>query len=232
MSTVTGNVVILAQKTNPELEGHVIASALAIIAGAIICAIGLARCGWIVDFISLAAISAFMTGSAINIAAGQVPTMMGITGFSTRDATYLVIINILKNLGKTQLDAAMGLTALAMLYLIRSACNFGARRLPSRKKLFFYLSTLRTVFVILLYTMISWLVNRTIKSSSQAHFKILGTVPRGKSSSAMFGGKLADLSNRISECRRTGHQFQDHQHFRQRASSLCHCAAYRAHCDC
>ena len=172
-----GNIVLDAQKSNPDIPPNVIASALAIIAGAIICAIGLARCGWIVDFISLAAISAFMTGSALNIAVGQVPTMMGIKGFSTRGPTYQVVINTLKHLGRTKLDAAMGLTALAMLYLIRSACNFGARRNPKRSKLFFFLSTLRVVFVLLLYTMISWLVNRHHRKKPL--FTILSTVPRG-----------------------------------------------------
>ncbi|KAL8694889.1 MAG: hypothetical protein Q9218_000553 [Villophora microphyllina] len=100
MSTITGNVVNKAHKSNPDVPGHVIASALAVIAGAIICFIGLIRLGRIVDFISLAAISAFMTGSAINIAVGQVPALMGITGFSNREATYKVVINILKHLGR------------------------------------------------------------------------------------------------------------------------------------
>ena len=178
MSTVTGDIVNHVKKTHPDLEGHVVASALAIIAGAIICFIGLARCGWIVDFISLAAISAFMTGSALNIAVGQVPTMMGITGFDTRASTYKVVINILKHLGRTKIDAAMGLTALLMLYAIRSACNFGARKMPHKSKMFFFLSTLRTSFVILLYTLISWLANREHRKHHV--FKILGHVPRGR----------------------------------------------------
>ena len=53
-----------------------------------------------------------MTGSALNIAVGQVPALMGITGFSNRDATYKVVIHILQHLGRTKVDAAMGLTAL------------------------------------------------------------------------------------------------------------------------
>lgn len=179
MSTVTGTVVTEGIKALPEYKDHpnVIASALAVICGAIICFIGLIRCGWIVDFISLAAISAYMTGSALNIAVGQVPALMGITGFSNRDATYRVVINILKHLGRTKIDAAMGLTALAMLYIIRSACNHGARKVPHRAKTFFFISTLRTSFVILLYTLISWLVNRHHRK--HPIFSILGTVPRG-----------------------------------------------------
>ena len=181
MSTVTGNVVDRVKESNPEFESHVVASSLAVICGCVITAIGLARAGWIVDFISLAAISAFMTGSAINIAVGQVPALMGIIGFSNREATYKVFINILKNLGGTKRDAAMGLTALTFLYLIRFACNHGARRMPNRSKMFFFLSTLRTAFIILLYTLISFLVNRNHRSRSARRFAILGDVPRGKS---------------------------------------------------
>ncbi|KAL8891994.1 MAG: hypothetical protein Q9215_000996 [Flavoplaca cf. flavocitrina] len=179
MSTVTGNVVDRVKESNPEFESHVVASSLAVICGCVITAIGLARAGWIVDFISLAAISAFMTGSAINIAMGQVPALMGITGFSNREATYKVFINILKNLGGTKRDAAMGLTALTFLYLIRFACNYGARRMPNRSKMFFFLSTLRTAFIILLYTLISFLVNRNHRSRSARRFAILGDIPRG-----------------------------------------------------
>lgn len=177
LSTVTGNIVLEVQKKLPHVAAHVIASDCAIIGGSIVCFIGLVRLGWIVDFISLTSITAFITGSALNIAVGQVPTMMGITGFSTRDPTYLVTIHILKHLGRTKIDAAMGLTALFLLYLIRFTCNRMAKRFPSHRKLWFFISTLRTAFVILLYTMISWLVNRHRRKNPR--FAILGTVPRG-----------------------------------------------------
>ncbi|KAI2619408.1 putative sulfate permease [Hypomontagnella submonticulosa] len=179
VSTVTGTVVANVTQELPQYADTpwVIASALALISGAIVLFIGLIRCGWIVELIPLVSLAAFMTGSAINIAAGQVPTMMGITGFSTRDSTYMVIINTLKNLGKTDLNAAMGLTALTMLYLIRFSCTWAAKKFPSHHKLFFFLSTLRAVFVILLYTMISWLVN--MNRRSHPAFTILKDVPRG-----------------------------------------------------
>ena len=184
MSTVTGTVVSQSVKTlHNAYQAHVIASALAVICGVIIVFIGLIRAGWIVDFISLSAISAYMTGSAINIAVGQVPALMGITGFSNRDATYKVVINILKHLGRTKKDAAMGLTALFLLYLIRFVCNTAAKKLPGKAKMFFFISTLRTAFVILLYTMISWLVNRHHRKVPI--FSILGTVPRGFKAAAV-----------------------------------------------
>ena len=177
MSTLVGQILERAAKDHPDVPGNEIASALAVIAGSIILFIGLIRCGWIVDLIPLTSISAFMTGSAINIAVGQLPALMGIKGFDTRAPTYLVFIHTLQGLGRTALDAAMGLTALLLLYVIRSVCKYGAKRYPKHQKAFFFTATLRTAFVILLYTMISWLVNRNRRSDPL--FKILSTVPRG-----------------------------------------------------
>ncbi|OQE27240.1 hypothetical protein PENSTE_c004G09742 [Penicillium steckii] len=178
MSTLVGNIVIKTQEQHPELDAPVIASALAIICGAIVTGLGFLRLGFIVDFIPLPAITAFMTGSALSIIAGQVKSLLGETAdFSTRGATYEMIINSLKYLPTAKMDAAMGLTALAMLYAIRSACNFAARRHPQKAKLFFFISTLRTAFVILFYTMISAAVN--LHRRDDPAFKVLGTVPRG-----------------------------------------------------
>ncbi|EME44094.1 hypothetical protein DOTSEDRAFT_24190 [Dothistroma septosporum NZE10] len=184
MSTIVGNIVLKVAKEDPGLPGHVVASALAIIVGGIVCFIGLVRLGWLVELISLTAISAFMTGSAINIAVGQFPGLMGLSAVNNRASTYLVVINSLKDLGNTKLDAALGLTALTMLYLIRFVFNQLAKRQPNRKKLWFFCNTLRTAFVILLYTLISYLINRhlpnrTSKSAARSPVKILGPVPRG-----------------------------------------------------
>lgn len=178
MSTIVGNVVRRIQAEDPDIEAEEIARALAVIAGSILLFIGLTRLGFIVEFIPLAAITSFMTGAAISIAAGQVKTMMGITA-DTDGATYMVIINTLKGLPTTTLDAAMGLSALVMLYLIRISCNVMTKRFPRQQKTWFFISTLRMVFVILLYTMVSWLANRGIDDADDAKFKILGHVPSG-----------------------------------------------------
>ncbi|OAL07651.1 sulfate permease-like protein [Phaeosphaeriaceae sp. SRC1lsM3a] len=180
LSTVTGSVILKAHEKVPDVPKDIIASSLAIIAGSIVLFMGLARLGWIVDVISLPAISAFMTGSAISIAVGQVVDMMGVSGFNKREATYKVIINILKHLGTTNLNASFGLTALFLLYFIRWLCGFLARRHPSRQKLFFFLSTLRTAFVILLYVLFSYLVNRHHRANkTKPKISTIGNVPRG-----------------------------------------------------
>lgn len=178
MSQVTGNVVTVAREELPDIPPQYIASALAVIAGAIICFLGLARLGWIVEFIPLPAICAFMTGSAVNIASGQVPKLLGIKGIKTRGrGTHLVIIDTLKGLPDTSIDAALGLTALTMLYLIRWFCGFMATKQPHRSKMWFLLSTLRTAFVILLYTGIS--AGVLIQSGNDEFFDVVGDVPSG-----------------------------------------------------
>lgn len=186
MSTIVGNIVIKIQATKPELEAVDIARALSVIAGAVLLFIGLTRLGRIVELIPLVAITSFMTGAAISIGVGQVPALMGIPGVNNRGATYKVIIDTLKGLPRTKLDAAMGLSALFLLYAIRIFCNFMSKKQPLRKKLWFFVSTLRMAFVILLYILISWLANKDIEGLhnakndlKQARFKILGRVPRG-----------------------------------------------------
>ncbi|CAG5170167.1 uncharacterized protein ALTATR162_LOCUS7137 [Alternaria atra] len=186
MSTIVGNIVTKIQDKQPEIEAVDIARALSVIAGSVLLFIGLTRLGRIVELIPLVAITSFMTGAAISIGAGQVPALMGISGVNTRGPTYLVIIDTFKGLPRTKLDAAMGLTALFMLYAIRIFCNIMSKKQPSKQKVWFFVSTLRMAFVILLYIMISWLANKDVKGLhnakndvKMAKFKILGRVPRG-----------------------------------------------------
>ncbi|KKA29111.1 hypothetical protein TD95_004872 [Thielaviopsis punctulata] len=177
MSTLVGNAILDIQTTHPDITATDISATLAILAGGIICAIGLARCGWIVNLISLTSLSAFMTGSALSIATGQLSSLMGLKGIDTHDATYRVLIKSLKHLDTARLDAAIGITALVMLYLIRTSINLAAKRYPQKQRLLFFINTLRTVFVILLYTLISWLVN--MHRRHDPAFKLIGSVPRG-----------------------------------------------------
>jgi sodium-independent sulfate anion transporter 11 len=194
MSTLVGRIVARVTEVHPEFAPEEIARGLSVIAGAVLLAIGLLRLGWLVEFIPLVGICSFMTGAAVNIAAGQVPKLLGVSGVNTRDSTYLVIINTLRALPTAKLDAALGLTALFMLYTIRYFCNYMAKRQPARQKTWFFVGTLRLAFVILLYTLISWLANRTVTNSKKAKFSILGTVPSGKSQSLVSKMSTSDIT--------------------------------------
>ncbi|KAH7889777.1 sulfate transporter family-domain-containing protein [Phlebopus sp. FC_14] len=181
MSLTVAQIIAAVDSKQPnKWDGPQIATTLAFICGFIVLGIGLLRLGWIVEFIPAPAVSGFMTGSAINIVAGQVPGLMGITGFNTRAATYEVIINTLKGLPRTTLDAAWGLPGLAALYIIRIACTKLSKRFPQRSRLLFFISVSRNAFVIIVLTIAAWLYCRHHETASGKYpIKILQTVPRG-----------------------------------------------------
>jgi len=140
--------------------------------------IGLVRLGWIIEFIPYIPISAFVTGASITIMATQFPVVMGIPGVNTREAPYLVIINSLKKLPQTRIDAAIGLSSIVLLYAIRYLSAKMEVRYPSKRKIWAMISSLRLTFAMLLYTLISWLVNRDISGPSP--FRIVGKIEKGK----------------------------------------------------
>ena len=99
---------------------------------------------------------------------------------STRAATFKVIINTLKGLPRTTLDAAFGLPALVALYAIRITFDRLSRRYPRRARAFFFLSIMRNGLIIIVLTIASWLYCRHRRSASGKYpIKILQTVPRG-----------------------------------------------------
>lgn len=154
MSLQTGNVVrAVIDRVGDKYTPEVIASALAFICGVVTIGIGLLRIGWIVEFIPAPAVSGFMTGSAITIAVGQVPKLMGISNVNTNgNPTYRIVIDTLKGLPRTKVDAAFGLGSLFFLYFVRWLCNFIPRRRPRWARTCFFISVLRSAFIIIILT--------------------------------------------------------------------------------
>ncbi|GAA5946684.1 hypothetical protein JCM3765_000348 [Sporobolomyces pararoseus] len=158
-----------------------IAIALAFLCGLIVLGIGLLRVGWIIEFIPTPSIAGFMTGSALQICAGQVSGLMGYSSkLNTRGATYRVIIDTLKHLPDTKLDSAYGISGLVFLYVIRYVLRRVEQkaRNPVIKKIAFFAMTLRTAFVIIFLTIFSWVHLRN-KAVADYDISILKTVPSG-----------------------------------------------------
>jgi len=155
-----------------------IAHTLSFLAGAVLFALGILRLGWLIEFIPYIPISAFVTSASITIVSTQLPTVLGITGINTRESPYKVYVNTLKGLPRTKLDAAIGITSLVLLWLIRDVCAKMELRQPHRKRMWSLISSLRLTFTILLYTFISWLVHRTIPAG-QEKFRIVGHIEKG-----------------------------------------------------
>ncbi|PWN51657.1 sulfate permease [Violaceomyces palustris] len=180
MSLQTHNVIVAVMAKTNAWSAEVIATALAFISGVICLGIGIIRIGWIIEFIPTPAVSGFMTGSAISIAAGQVPKLMGLkTVVTNSNPTYKVIINSFKALPQTDLNAAFGLTALAFLYIARSFCRWLPTRYPRLAKTAFFMSVLRNAFVIIVLTIASRIWVGQYKDPKKYPISILKTVPRG-----------------------------------------------------
>ena len=82
MSLTVSQIIAYVDKHHPNVwDGPQIATTVAFICGFIVLGLGILRLGWIVEFIPAPAVSGYMTGSAINIVAGQVPGLLGLSGF-------------------------------------------------------------------------------------------------------------------------------------------------------
>jgi sodium-independent sulfate anion transporter 11 len=161
-----------------------IAHTLSLLAGAVIFVFGILRLGWLIEFIPYIPISAFVTSAAITIISTQLPTVLGITGINTRTSPYLVYVNTLKGLPRTQLDAVIGITCILLLQLIRTTCARMELWQPTKKRAWSVLGSLRLTFAILLYTLISFLVNRQTPKG-QEKFRIVGHIDKGRSITAI-----------------------------------------------
>ena len=179
MSLQTASVIASVQSAYPnQWSPELIATTLAFFCGVITLGLGILRLGFIVEFIPVPAIAGFMTGSAITIGMGQVPSLLGTSSlFNTRAACYLVIINTIKYLPATALDAAFGIPCLVILYAYRWFFNWLSRRYPLWKRWCFYALVLRNALVIIFVTIISWVVCRS--NPKNPPISILKTVPKG-----------------------------------------------------
>ncbi|RPA73444.1 sulfate permease [Ascobolus immersus RN42] len=162
-----------------DYAAPVIASALAMICGLICLALGLLRIGFLLEFIPAPAVAGFMTGSAFTIASGQIPSLLGIQKkLNTRESAYKVVINTLKNLKYTKLDAAFGLTALFGLYFIRWALETAGKRWPKYRKTCFFANVMRNGLVIIIVTVFAYVTCRNDPPDAY-RISILKNVPRG-----------------------------------------------------
>ncbi|KAI0891105.1 sulfate permease II [Annulohypoxylon nitens] len=179
---------------HPQFTKEEVAKTHAFLAGCIFLFLGILRLGSILEFIPHVATSAFVVAAAITIICGQIPPLLGISGINTRGPAYQVFIDTCKGLSRTNIDAAIVFTALALLALIKWFCEYmttrqnHAERTPTgnqadihrqkRGKIWSTVSCLRFLLTTSIYILISFLVNRNF-SSKDVKFEILGRIPTG-----------------------------------------------------
>lgn len=186
MSMEVAKIIARVQESTGNLySGHEIATCVALLCGGISLGVGLLRLGFIVELIPLPAVMAFTTGSAFSIICGQLPGLMGFNKLvNTRQAAYKVVIEFLKHLPDTKVDAAFGLVSLFMLYSWKFLGNWLMKKYPNRQMAITYFLNLRNSIVIIFATLISFLVIRAAPGglAAKSHFKdfsVVGQISEG-----------------------------------------------------
>ncbi|KAF2226089.1 sulfate transporter family-domain-containing protein [Elsinoe ampelina] len=178
-SLLIGSAVTSIEESHPgQYTPEEVAKALSLMSGAVLLFLGFARLGWLLDFIPYIPISAFVTAASITIMSTQLPMLLGIPDINTRNAPYRVFIDTFKGLQRTRLDAAIGLTALTFLFVLKSVCTKIEQRQAQRKRLWTMLSSIRMAVTVLLFTFVSWIVNRHADPGA-TKFRIVGKMEQG-----------------------------------------------------
>lgn len=179
-SLLVGGVISNIEAEHPgKYKPEQIAHTLSLLAGAVLFVFGMLRLGWVIEFIPYVPISAFVTAASITIISTQLPTLLGITGINTRTAPYKVYVETIKELPRTKVDAAIGITCIVLLYLVRNVCAKMELRQPAKKRMWSMISSLRLTFAVLFYTFVSWLVHRKVPLG-QEKFRIVGHIDKGR----------------------------------------------------
>lgn len=155
------------------LDPVVFTTSLAFLVGLIETGIGLLQLGMIVDLISVPVVVGFTTGAAFQIIFGQLSGILGIPNINTNDAPYLVLINTLKGLPKTNTNAYFGIAAVLVLVLFRLATRAATAR---GHKWFIWVGYSANAITLIVFTLISWLLYRNVKTIP---IRIVGSVPKG-----------------------------------------------------
>eukprot|EP00128_Syssomonas_multiformis_P012089 Colp12_sorted_trinity150504_noHs@10697 len=165
---------------NPIYAPETFALTLACVSGVYMLIIGFLRLGMLADFIPGAVISGFTTGAAISIIVQQLPSLFGIKGIKTNSQpTHMVFKDFCASLGSTQWDVAIGLSACAILVLLKYLKD----RYSKKNKFWFWVGVSRNGIVLVLYLIISVIVAKTSpvdgKGNPIMKFNIVGFIPSG-----------------------------------------------------
>ena len=129
--TVSSTMAIMSASVVGDLAGGdatvyvALTAALALIVGGILVAAGLARLGFISDFLTKSVVTGFIVGLAITIIIGQIPKILGVPGLS--GSLPEQVVQLIGELPDTNpYTLAVGLAALVLILVLRRI----SRRIP------------------------------------------------------------------------------------------------------
>ncbi|KAI0165631.1 sulfate permease [Xylariaceae sp. FL1272] len=132
-----------------------IASAVAFMCGVYGLVVGLLNLGFLLDFVSIPVLTGFISATALTIGTQQLGSLTGLS--DTPSQSFSIIGNVLRRLphwdGPT---SGVGFGGIFILYLLeRMSRKWGKKHFIIR-----YIGSSRAIIVLILFTLISYLVNR------------------------------------------------------------------------
>lgn len=160
-----------AAQGTPEYLGAAIA--MAFVSGLLLVVMGLLRLGFMANFLSHPVVSGFITASGIQIAAGQLASLLGV---KSHGETFLDIAkSLVPELGSIHPQTAiLGIGSLVFLFWVRSGLKPLLKRFGLADKTAGLMAKLGPVAAIILTTVAVWSLGLGDKG-----VKIVGEVPQG-----------------------------------------------------
>ena len=174
--------------TNLSKEGYSpseIASAVAMMMGIFGMGLGFLKLGFLLEFISSAVLSGFISGIAITIILGQVDNLLGEQGVG--DGTAHIIHDVFHQLPTCNGNAAaVGFCSIILLKLL----EFVGNKYGKKNKFIFYFCTSKQFITLLLFTGVSYAVNKKFSNSDDFIFEVAEIEAKGIESPRVPDGTL------------------------------------------
>ncbi|TGJ81065.1 hypothetical protein E0Z10_g7706 [Xylaria hypoxylon] len=138
-----------------EYDPAAIAAAVAFMVGVYGLVIGLLGLGFLLDYISIPILTGFISATALTIGLGQVGSLVGLS--DTPSGAFSIIGDVLKRLPKWDgPTSGIGFGTIVILYLLEKL----GKKWGNKHFLVRYISSSRAIIVLIIFTLISYLVNK------------------------------------------------------------------------
>lgn len=162
-----------AAESTPEYIS--LALTLAFLVGSIELLIGVLRLGFLVNFISRAVISGFISGAAVIIAFSQIKNLLGLQIPST-DSFFELLILLIRNLPETNLiTLALGLVSMGILFYFNNPLVKQLKHLGWSDQMIVPVSKSAPLLVVILGTLLVW----GLRLDERASLQVVGEIPAG-----------------------------------------------------
>ncbi|KAI5921607.1 sulfate transporter 4.1 [Camillea tinctor] len=153
LGLLTAEIIASLQSEYPDAAE--VASAVALMVGIYSLLIGVLGLGFLLDYVSIPVLTGFISATALTIGMGQVGSLVGLDGVP--DGVFNQIGDVLRRLPRWDgPTCGVGIGSILLLVALeKTGKRWGRRHFAIR-----YVGSSRAIIVLVVFTLISWLVNR------------------------------------------------------------------------